>query len=661
MSTLYQNTILVTVKQANGEDRQVKLSFSIDWKYSGSGRNQQLAIRITDEADPFFILNLTLGEEEYRSLKTQQKLLVDFITFPKSITDLLELCHKAETESIPKYLLVLYTHNGVDQAYPTLDVIETSQFRHLVHLSLTFVPGNDSEVKKHLAQSLKHFKTECGVLKSNLKEMEKNYRYQLEDAKENLSIRNKELETLKSEWNSRLNYLTSTHNNELATEKEKSAIAMQNNQQRYDTERKEIEASHQRMTRQYESKISDLENHNKELLDSKYQSETMLRELKGKYASLENEHKITFDELDKIRKRVSSSNLDLQDKDKIILQLETKLAILNQDIESKGELLHENKALLTTIAEEKQQLGQLCDKRQQMCSKLENENIALTGDIKKANEIIKNLQGSLKASESKIKERDFVTVEQEKIIKEKASFKLEIEKSLQSKKRELQSIRDVVEKKDNEIKSLNDKIEKYHDKLEESKKQLKTNEQLIEYLNKMLNDARIPAQPRPISKYTGSNPVTVDYSRRYHMRNTNSDSALGNVQPRNWPVPITKTLQSSTGVLTNPQTDVPSLPQQNQTVKLEKVVYQPSLTKISSNASYDILANSGTPQNVVTNRPDVKPIDSIYLQKANSPNNENHAAKQPINNRRIDPDIVTGPYTPQSYMSAYFPKDVDKY
>ena len=125
----------------------------------------------------------------------------------------------------------------------------------------------------------------------------------------------------------------------------------------------------------------------------------------------------------------------------------------------------------------------------------------------------------------------------------------------------------------------------------------------------MINDARIPSQTRPIvgiSKYSGSKPVTdtIDYNRRYFMvrkviltipylkscdhinaiiynflfvwssilkRNTNSDSALGGMQPRNWPVPISKTQQSSTGVISNPQSDIQHSSYQNQAVKLEKV------------------------------------------------------------------------------------------
>ena len=69
--------------------------------------------------------------------------------------------------------------------------------------------------------------------------------------------------------------------------------------------------------------------------------------------------------------------------------------------------------------------------------------------------------------------------------------------------------------------------------------------------------------------------------------------------------------------------------------------------------------SSGT-QNIMTKGVDSKPIDSKYFEKASSLDNENQqASKLPISSKRIDPDLITGPYTPQSYMSSYFPKDVD--
>ena len=48
-------------------------------------------------------------------------------------------------------------YNG-DRSTAMLNVVETNPFKHLTHLSLKFVPGSDSDVKKYLADCLKQFK-----------------------------------------------------------------------------------------------------------------------------------------------------------------------------------------------------------------------------------------------------------------------------------------------------------------------------------------------------------------------------------------------------------------------------------------------------------------------------------------------------------------------
>lgn len=48
-------------------------------------------------------------------------------------------------------------YNG-DRSPAMLNVVETNPFKHLTHLSLKFVPGSDTDVKKYLADCLKQLK-----------------------------------------------------------------------------------------------------------------------------------------------------------------------------------------------------------------------------------------------------------------------------------------------------------------------------------------------------------------------------------------------------------------------------------------------------------------------------------------------------------------------
>jgi len=58
-----------------------------------------------------------------------------------------------------RFLLQFVSTSGsYERGVGNLNIIETNPFKHLTHLSLRFLPGNDTEVKKYLADCLKKFK-----------------------------------------------------------------------------------------------------------------------------------------------------------------------------------------------------------------------------------------------------------------------------------------------------------------------------------------------------------------------------------------------------------------------------------------------------------------------------------------------------------------------
>jgi hypothetical protein len=55
-----------------------------------------LRVEVTDDdgVDPFFLFLWSVSEEEFHELKAQQRLLVDFASFPANLIELLECCLK---------------------------------------------------------------------------------------------------------------------------------------------------------------------------------------------------------------------------------------------------------------------------------------------------------------------------------------------------------------------------------------------------------------------------------------------------------------------------------------------------------------------------------------------------------------------------------------
>lgn len=107
---------------------------------------------LADDEDPCFLYSLIIADEDFKVLKAQQGLLVDFDNFATQLINLLEQC-QAQV-STPKFLLLLTEEN----ADWTLKLVETNNFKHLCHLSLNISRSSDAEVKTHMAMKIKHLK-----------------------------------------------------------------------------------------------------------------------------------------------------------------------------------------------------------------------------------------------------------------------------------------------------------------------------------------------------------------------------------------------------------------------------------------------------------------------------------------------------------------------
>lgn len=64
-----------------------------------NAKNQKervMRVEITDDngVDPYFLYLWSVSEEEFHELKAQQRLLVDFATFPANLIELLQCCLK---------------------------------------------------------------------------------------------------------------------------------------------------------------------------------------------------------------------------------------------------------------------------------------------------------------------------------------------------------------------------------------------------------------------------------------------------------------------------------------------------------------------------------------------------------------------------------------
>ena len=139
-----------------------------------------LSILVTDEMDPFFLYSQQVCETDFHLLKREQSLLVDFYTFPKHLIQLLKNCLQCKEKKVngingknEKYVAVMCLsksksaneiENGNEMAnideIAQLCVQETNEFRHLQHVSIDLIAGNDEKLKQYLAKTLMALKRE---------------------------------------------------------------------------------------------------------------------------------------------------------------------------------------------------------------------------------------------------------------------------------------------------------------------------------------------------------------------------------------------------------------------------------------------------------------------------------------------------------------------
>ncbi|XP_064284190.1 spindle assembly abnormal protein 6 homolog isoform X2 [Passer domesticus] len=527
---IFDRAVSVRVRGCGCEERRLSVRVNIELlSISNPVHKKDLAVRLTDDTDPFFLYNLVISEEDFQSLKSQQGLLVDFSAFPQKFIDLLQQCIQEQNKDIPRFLLQLVSSApALDHTPVSLNVVETNPFKHLTHLSLKFLPGTDAEIKKFLANCLKCLKEDKMMLEEKLKRTEEDLTRQLSYTQQSLSEKSRELDKLKNEWTSYTTALSNKHSQELTSEKERALQAQTQYQQQHEQQKKELENLHQKSIQQLQNRLSELEVINKDLTERRYKGDSTVRELKAKLSGLEDECQRAKQEVLSLRRENTTLDAECHEKEKLINQLQTRVAVLEQEIKDKDQLVTRTKEVLDATQEQKVILEETTEEKQRHIEKLETTIKSLSAELLKANEIIKKLQGDLKTLMSKLKLKNTVTIQQEKLLAEK-------EEKLQKEQRESQEMGQSLRMKEQEVCKLQEQLESTIQKLEESKQLLQTNENVITWLNRQLSEVQMAKKlESPASAHAGGraavSPLSMNFLEPIHSKNGNSQCPVSKVQ-----------------------------------------------------------------------------------------------------------------------------------
>jgi len=178
---------------------------------------QSLCVLLADDDDPCFLYSLFITEDDFKVLKAQQGLLVDFDNFATQLICLLEQCHVPGTNHLsktpPKFLLLLAEESG-DWNFK---LVETNNFKHLCHLSLNISPASDSDLKTHMAMKIKQLKENISQQSRDATGLET----RLNDLTSKLETKTKELEQLEQKYLAEKNQIQFSSSQQISIEKDR--------------------------------------------------------------------------------------------------------------------------------------------------------------------------------------------------------------------------------------------------------------------------------------------------------------------------------------------------------------------------------------------------------------------------------------------------------
>ncbi|XP_076756469.1 spindle assembly abnormal 6 isoform X2 [Xylocopa sonorina] len=544
---LYTKVQRVYMKPQHKEERQRELRVNVEIHAGISPVcRKSLCVLLADDEDPCFLYSLFITEEDFKVLKSQQGLLVDFDNFATQLIYLLEQCQipLANLSKTPPKFLLLLAEEG---AQWTFKLVETNNFKHLCHLSLSISPASDSDLKTHMAMKIKHLKE--SILQKNKDALALESR--LNELLMKVETKTKELEQLEQKYMAEKNQMQLSTSEQLSLEKDRFAKARLEWQCQTEKEKLETERRHTDIVKELHTEIAELRTQNLTYKDKLSLLEATNVEQLKQLQNLEKELNVAQRDLNLLRKQNSKLDTDYHEKDKTVNSLRTKVAVLEQELKDKTILISKHTEMLKTAKEQKQHLDDLLTEKEGQLQRKQNSLRNLSDDLVKANEILTKLQNELASTKSKLKLRTSIALEQERLLDTKQKEVGQLEIKMENLMKEMKDAK-------TEAENFKEQVKMQQNQLEEKEKIIKNNDNVISWLNRRLADNQSPIQNAASAAITVPSSVQLTLPRTNKLINSKYETRT----------PAPNTVQSNTlsGLpLRNPIVQNPNI---NQTTRM---------------------------------------------------------------------------------------------
>eukprot|EP00041_Stephanoeca_diplocostata_P030322 m.915789 g.915789 ORF g.915789 m.915789 type:complete len:643 (+) comp23733_c0_seq4:110-2038(+) len=487
--TILDSGVLVTVKHASSPmehksipSEQRNLQFHIALMRQARGGSTDMIVRITDEADAFFLYTLQLTEDDFAGLRRSQDIKVDFASFPRNFIQLLERCgNSADT----RYLIELELPPAANAstALATLGVIETNDFKNLTHLCLKFVPGNDATVKKHLASCLAMEKESCASLRTQLAAMSREFSEKLEQAEHKVRTTSEELMAVKTELATATSRLEAEHAATMTHMKENALQSQTALQTRAAQTQRDLEARAQMQLDNLHAKLSDVEATKNTLAERLHDTEARLERVSAELSAAQAQTEASAATEKALRGENGALRKDCQQHEATLHDNRVTIAQLTQELKGKLEVEKQRDRLADSTQLRVDELQSALKEESNKFKDLEGRYTAAAAEISKGNNIIAKLQGDLSALHAKLDSRSAVVVRQEQAISAKEHDNQRLQRAVEDARTQRSSDRE-------QIATLSAQVATLQADVDERDRTLKNNEGIITWLNKQLTDVK---------------------------------------------------------------------------------------------------------------------------------------------------------------------------
>ncbi|XP_017892448.1 spindle assembly abnormal protein 6 homolog [Ceratina calcarata] len=519
---LYTKVQRVYMKPQHKEERQRELRVNVEIHAGISPVcRKSLCVLLADDDDPCFLYSLFITEDDFKVLKSQQGLLVDFDNFATQLIYLLEQCQIPSTTSImktpPKFLLLLAEESGEW----VFKLVETNNFKHLCHLSLTISPASDSDLKTHMAMKIKQLKET--LIQRNRDTLGLEAR--LNDLSSKVETKTRELEQLEQKYAMEKSQMQLSSSEQISLEKDRFAKARLEWQCQTEKEKIEAERRHTDIVKELHTELAELRTQNLTYKDKISLLEATNIEQFKQLQNVEKELNVVQRDLSLLRTQNAKLDTDYHEKDKMVNSLRTKVAVLEQELKDKGLLITKHTEMFKTAKEQKQQLEELLNEKEGQVQRKQNSLRNLSDELVKANEILTKLQNELASTKSKLKLRTSIALEQERLLDTKQKEVGQLETKMEGLIKETKDAK-------MEVANLKEQVKALQGQLEEKEKIIKNNDNVISWLNRRLADTQSPLQ-----NVTTSAPITVPSTIQLTLPRTNK--YISSKYETRTPAPIT--------------------------------------------------------------------------------------------------------------------------